>query len=238
MSMKILSVSMIALMSASAMGEVIVSDYEDLTEGFLTNSFNRTFHHNGVTYAEQNSVDGVFPDGKVFVAGGDGFDSLGDEIIVENAAFFYDEFPGFGSRNNALTFGRSFIPGDNLSLGPLSTVSMFLDTNADFASIDVGYLENGPWGGIVLHLEATLNGMVVDADTITLSNLGGRDSGAITTLMVDGGEFDSLQLFATLGDEFTAPRVIIDNLTYNTIPAPGSMAILIGSAGLMTRRRR
>ena len=229
---------MIALMSVSAMGEVIVSDYEDLTEGFLTNSFSRTFHHNGVTYAEQNSVDGVFSDGNTFVAGGDGFESLGDEIIVENAALFYDAFPGFGSRNNVLTFGRAFIPGDNLSLGPLSTVSMFLDTNADFASIDVGYLENGPWGGIVLHLEASLNGVVIDADTITLSNLGGRDSGAITTLMVDGGEFDSLQLFATLGDEFTAPRVIIDNLTYNTVPTPGSLTILLGSAGLMTRRRR
>jgi len=238
MKMSLVCIGAVALMSVSAMAEISVSNYDDLAEGFLTNAFNRAFHYNGVTYAEQNSVNGVFPDGNTFDAGGLGFNSLGDEIIVENATFFYDAFPSYGSRNNVLTFGRAFVTGDNVALGALSTVSMLLDTNADFASIDVGYMENGPWGGIELHLEASLNGVVVDADTFTVSNLGGRDNGAIREMSVGGAEFDTLQLFATLNGQFTAPRVIIDDLTVNTVPAPGSLALLIGATGLMNRRRR
>ena len=238
MKTNMICIGAVALISASAMAEISVSTYDDLTEGFMTNSFNRTFHYNGVTYAEQNSVDGIFPDGNTFDAGGLGFNSLGDEIMVENATFFYDSFPTFGSRNNVLTFGRSFVVGDNLSLGALSTVSMQLDTNANFASIDVGYMENGPWGGIEFHFEASLNGVVVDADTFIVSNLGGRDNGAIREMSVGGAEFDTLQLFATLNGQFTAPRVIIDDLTVNTVPAPASLALLLGATGLMNRRRR
>jgi len=227
-----------ALMSASAMAEISVSNYEDLTEGFLTNDFNRDFHHNGVTYTGVNNVDGVFPDGLPFFAGGIGFETLGDEIIVENATFFFDELPGFGSRNNVLTFGRAFVVGDNLSLGPLSTVTMLLDVNADFASIDVGYIENGPWGGVEFHLEASLNGVVVDSDTFIISDLGGRENGAFREMSVGGFETRSLRLFATYNGEFTAPRVIIDDLTLNSVPAPGSLALLLGATGLMSRRRR
>jgi hypothetical protein len=228
-------IGLAALVSASAMAEVSVSNYEDLSEGFLGNG---DFYYNGVTYTGQNSVDGVFPDGNTFDAGGDGVNSLGNDIIVENANFFFDEFSGFGSRRNVLTFGRSFVPGDNLSLGAMSTVTMQLDQSADFASIDVGYLENGPWGGIVFHFEASLGGVVVDADTFTVSDLGGRDNGAFEMMSVGGVEFDSLQLFATYQGQFTAPRVIIDDLTVNTIPAPGSMALLLGAGAALTRRRR
>ncbi len=231
-------ISAVALMSVSAMADISVSTYDDLTEGFQTNDFNPSFHYNGVTYFDRNNVDGVQTDGVRFVGGGAGFDSLGDTVMVENATFFYDEFPTFGSRSNGLTFGRSFVPGDNLSISRLSTVSMALDTNADFASIEIGFMENGVWGGDVMHFEATLRGVVVDSVELVISNLGGRDNAAITTLSVGGGEFDTLRLFATLGDEFTAMPMILDNLTVNTVPAPGTLALLMGTAGFMNRRRR
>lgn len=229
------SVGIVALTVGSAFADVSVSNYDDLTEGSLGSG---DFHYNGVTYTAVNSVDGVFPDGNTFVAGGDGFESLGNEYIVERATFFFDEFPDFGSRNNVLTFGRAFVPGDNLTVGPLSTLTMMLDSVADSASVDLGYFENGPWGGMVLHFEAFMNGVVVDADTLTISDLGGRDNGAVATLMVGGAEFDSLQLYATLGNDFTAPRVLMDNLTVNSVPAPSALALLLGAGGLMSRRRR
>lgn len=229
------SVGIVALTVGSAFADVSVSNYDDLTEGSLGSG---DFHYNGVTYTAVNSVDGVFPDGNTFVAGGDGFESLGNEYIVERATFFFDEFPDFGSRNNVLTFGRAFVPGDNLTIGPLSTLTMMLDSVADSASVDLGYFENGPWGGMVLHFEAFMNGVVVDADTLTISDLGGRDNGAVATLMVGGAEFDSLQLYATLGNDFTAPRVLMDNLTVNSVPAPSALALLLGAGGLMSRRRR
>lgn len=228
----------VALLSASAMAEISVSNYDDLSEGFMTNDFQRDFHYNGVTYTQINNVDGIFPDGNTFLAGGDGFESLGDEIIVENAAFFYDTVLGFGSRNNVLTFGRAFVPGDNLTLGPMSTITMALDSNADFASIDIGYLENGVWGGIEFHFEASLNGAVVGGESFVISDLGGRDNGTFRTLSISGVEFDSLNLFATYNGEFTAPRVIIDDLTLNSVPAPGAMGLLLGMGGVMSRRRR
>jgi len=224
-----------AMATGSAFADISVSNYEDLFEGSLGSA---PFHYNGVTYTDVNNVHGVFPDGNTFVPGGTAIESLGDDIIIENAAFFYDSFPSWGSRNKAMTFGRAFIPGDNLTLGAISTLTMNLDSVADFASLDIGYFENGPWGGIVFHFQALMGATVVGEDTFTISDLGGRDNGAIATMSVGGAQFDSLQLFATLGNDFTAPRVLLDDLTINTIPAPSAAALLIGAGGLASRRRR
>jgi len=222
------------MLSASAGAEVTTLNFDDFREGFLGTSF----IDNGVEFTGLNNVDGFYPDGKAFVAGGDGFDSLGNDFIAEQAGDFFDAFPGWGSRNNVLTFGRAFIPGDNLTVGPLSTMTMNLNSVADSASVEIGYFENGPWGGIVIHFEAFMGGSLVDADTLTISDLGGRDNGAVSMMSVGGGDFDSLQLYATLGNDFTAPRILIDNLSFNTVPAPGSMAMILGAGGMLIRRRR
>ncbi|CAN0598275.1 unnamed protein product, partial [Laminaria digitata] len=139
------SIALLGLIASSGnAGTLSVSNYDDLSEGFYGNSFS----YNGVNYNQVNNVDGMFPDGSTFTAGG-GVTGLGDEIIVENATLLYNDFPSFGSGPNGLTFGAAFIPGDNLSLGAISTVTMGLDQNANFASLDMAYFENGPWGGIV-----------------------------------------------------------------------------------------
>ncbi len=222
-----------ALIASAAQAGTVVSTYDDLSEGFYGSSFN----YNGVTYSDVNNVNGVFPSGDTFDAG-DGVQGLGTTIIVENAALLYNDFPGWGSADNALTFGTTYVVGDNLSLGALSTVSMALDTNADFASVDIAYYENGPWGGIQYHLEAYFEGSLVDADFFELSDLGGRDNLAFNSLSVSAAEFDSMRLYATYGSEYSGPRALLDNLTLNTVPAPGSIAVLLGTGGLMSRRRR
>lgn len=222
-----------AALAAPAMADPVVSTYEDLDEGF----YGVEFHHNGVTYKDVNSQPGVFPDGTTF-EGGDGVEGLGTEIIVENAGLLYDDFPDYGSPTNALTFGTSLVPGENLTVGALSTVTMELDQVSDFASLELAYYEHGPWGGIVYHLDALMGGQVVASDSFEIASQDGRDSIAFRTMSVDGAQFDSLHLYATFGDDYSGPRGMIDNLTINPIPAPASVMALAGLAGFVGRRRR
>jgi hypothetical protein len=212
---------MTAAFAAPAFAQLSVSTYDNLSEGFYGN----TFSHNGVTYTHVNNVHGVFPDGGTFEPGG-GVEGLGDTIMVENASVFFTDFPGWGSPNNVLTFGSSYVPGPNLSLGALSTVTMLLDSVSDFASLEMGFYENGPWGGISFHLDAFMGDLLVASDSFVISDLGGRDNPAIGMLSVGGAEFDSLRLYAMYGDEFSGPRLIMDNLTINAVPAPGALALL------------
>lgn len=217
------------MLAAGASGAVSVSTYDNLAENFYGSSFT----YNGVTYRDINTEAGVFP-------GGDTFDpsDLGDQVIVENATLLFNDFPGWGSPNNVLTFGSSFVNGPNLSLGALSTVTMDLAQPASSASIETVFYENGPWGGIVFHLDALWNGNVVASDTFTLSDLGGRDNIAFRPMSVSAPIFDQLHLFATFGGDYSGPRMMIDNLTLTSVPAPGAAAALGMGALIVARRRR
>jgi hypothetical protein len=192
-----------ATLGSAALAETVVIDYEDLTEGVQGDPLT----HMGVTYSELNNVSGVFPSGETFGPSPD------DEFIIEDAGLFYIDFPTYGSPVNSLTFGIAFVPGKNLTIGPLSTVTMGLPNPAIAASLDIGYYENGPWGGIVYHLDGLLNGQVVASDSFVISDLGGRDNPAAATLAVSGAIFDQLHLYARFGAEYSMPRAIIDDLT-------------------------
>lgn len=187
-----------------------ISTYEGFPEGFLGTSFS----DNGVSYRDANLQGGVFPDGSTFTPA-----DLGSEFIIENANFFYDSFPSYGSRKNCLTFGSAFIPGDNLSIGALSSIWMDLDQPATAAQLDIAYYENGPWGGIVYHLDGLSGGSVVASDSFVLSNLGGRDNATFSTMSIGGATFDTLHLYATFGDQYSGPRGMIDDLTLTSVPA-------------------
>ncbi len=189
----------------TALATTVVIDYEDLTEGPLGDPLT----HVGVTYHDLNGVSGVFPDGSTFDP------QPGDEFILENAGLFYTDFPDYGSPVNALTFGIAYIPGDNLTIGPLSTVTMDLAGPATEATLDLAYYENGPWGGIEFHLDAINGGQVVATTSFVISDLGGRDNPAIARLTVTGPAFTQLQLYATFGGEYSMPRAMIDDLTLN-----------------------
>lgn len=180
-----------------------VIDYEDLIEGPQGDPLS----HMGVTYHDLNDVSGVFPDGSTFDPQPD------DQFIIEDANQFYSDFPAYGSPVNALTFGIAYIPGDGLTIGPLSTVTMDLASPATQASLDLAFYENGPWGGIEFHLEGISAGQVVAATSFTISDQGGRDNPAATTLSVAGAPFNQLRLFATFGQDYSMPRAMIDNLT-------------------------
>jgi len=150
----------------------------------------------------------VFPDGSTFTPA-----DVGDQLIIEDATDFYGVHTDWGSSPNALTFGTAYVPGPNLTIGALVRVTMDLASPASAASVEIGYYENGPWGGIEIHLDALAAGTVVASDVITIANGGGRDDDTIATLSVGGATFDSLKLYATYGDQPSAPRVMMDDLT-------------------------
>ncbi len=198
-------ISVVVLLTAAstAPATTLVIDYEDLAEGAQGDPF----LHQSVTYHDLNTVGGVFPGGETFEP------QPGDEFVAENAGLFYGDFPEFGSPVNALTFGNAYIPGDNLTIGPLATVTMDLPGLATEASLDLGFYENGPWGGIVYHLDALLAGAVVASDELTIAGESDRDNPTWATLAVTGAAFDQLHLYATYGGEFSMPRGMIDDLT-------------------------
>lgn len=215
--------------AACAAAGTSVSTYDDLTEGFQGSAWT----YNGITYSNVNNQSGFYADGSPFASGDNG-----DQLIVEDATLLYNDFPGWGSANKALTFGTTFIPGQNLSIGALVTVDMDLGGVANTASLDIAYYENGPWIGIEYHLDAYRSGALVGGDTFTIAgeDPSGRDRIAFNTLGVSG-EFDSLVLYATLNGDYTAPRALVDDLTVSYVPAPGALAVL-GLGGLAASRRR
>lgn len=192
-------------------GHVHVSNYDDLSEGFLGTSFS----YDGVTYRDLNGVGGVFPDGSPVDA-----NASANEFAIENAKLLYDDFPNWGSPNNALTFGPAYVVGDNLSLGAFGSAWLDLDKPADSISFDMVFYENGPWGGIVFHLDAYRDGEVVGTDSFTIQNPNdhsGKDNIAFSSLSVSGVRFDSCHIYATFGSDYSLPRLMIDNLTINSL---------------------
>src|SRR4051812_41122542 len=86
--------SAICIFTGAASASVF-HDYEDLAEGFK----GQTFNHAGVAYRDVNHVSGFYPDGMPF-----NDTENGNEVIVERATLFYNDFPAYGSANNSLTF--------------------------------------------------------------------------------------------------------------------------------------
>ena len=188
----------------------VVSNYDDLTEGNLGTSY----HYNGVFYHDVNGIGGVFPDGSTFTAA-----DVGDLLLVEDATVFFVDFPNYGSSPNTLTFGTSFVPGPNVSIGAFVQATMDLDQPASAVSVNLAYYENGPWGGIEFHLDAYRSGSVVGSNSLTIADGGGRDNATTSNLAIAGVEFDSLKMYATYQGQPSAPRLMIDNLALT--PATG-----------------
>lgn len=202
---------MATVLASVASAAPVVIDYEDLTEGNQGDPLT----HMGVTYYDLNTVSGVFPNGEVFDPAPE------DEFMIENAGLLYLDFPDYGSPVNALTFGTAYVPGDNLTIGGLSNVTMDLAASAQSASFDLAYYERGPWGGIEFHLDALDGDTVMASDSFVIASGDGRDNPAVATMSVSGVAFDRLRFYATYGGNYSKPRAMIDDLTIEYLdPVP------------------
>lgn len=203
------------------------TNFDSLTEGFVGS----TLTDGGISFFNLNNDSGVNPDGSNFGPG-----DYGTDFIIENATLAVNDFPAFLSGPNALSFGTAFVPGDNLSINIVSTFSMSTGSVENAADMDLVYYENGPWGGIELNLYAMLNGSVVGQDSITISDLGGRDNPTGGHLSISGVNFDTLVFNAEYSNgTSTCFAGIFDNVSI--VPAPGAASVL-GLAGMVLARRR
>lgn len=224
----VLAVAAVGLWCAGAQADVF-HDYEGTAEGFLGLEWN----HDGVLYHDVNNVSGHFPGGETF----DVPDESRRQLIIENAELFYGDFPTYGSPVNTLTFGMAYIDGPNLTIGPLASLWMDLDELGQSAALDLGYFENGPWGGIEYHLDALRNDTVVASDSFVISDQGGRDNPAISSLSVSGAEFDQLHLYAWYDGMYSKPRGLVDDLQIVAVPEPATLVLLIAAGTMIVRRR-
>ena len=221
----------IGLISMSA-GLALAGGYtgfENLSEGFAGSSFS----DGGITFFDMNNDSGLNPDGSTYGPG-----EYGTDFIIENATLAINDFPGTLSGTNVLSWGTSFIAGDNLSINILSTFSMTTGQLETDASLDLLYFENGPWGGITIEMLAMRDGLLVNSDSILISDLGGRDNLIGDQLSVSGVAFDTLTINARFDDgTSTVFAGLIDNVSIT--PAPGTAGLLIAAgAGTLPRRRR
>lgn len=218
---------MVAAGALSGVAGANVADFDAETEGFKGSSFTS----GGITFFDLNTHSGMNVDGSSFMAG-----DYGTNLIVERAILLANDFPGQVSSPNVLGWGNAFVPGDSLTVNIFSDLKMTTGAVENSVSFDMFYYENGPWGGIELHLDALLDGSVVASDGFTIANGGGRDNITSTTLSIDGVSFDELRLYATLSDgTFTAMTGVLDNVSIT--PAPSGVALL-GLGGLALGRRR
>lgn len=224
---RVLTTLAVAGISTAALAGGFTS-FDSLAEGFIGPAFT----DGGITFFNLNNNSGINPDGSNFGPG-----EYGTDFIIENATFAVNDFPGFLSGPNALSFGHAFMPGDNLSINILSTFSMTTGRVENSADLDLVYYENGPWGGIQLHLRALLNGSVVGEDVIVISDLGGRDNPTGAHMSIAGVNFDTLVFTAEFANgTATAFAGIVDNV--RLVPTPGSAMLLgFGGLGLLRRRR-
>ena len=226
MSKFVIGLAGIALASGTSFGAF--ADFDAETEGFKGASFTSS----GITFYGVNGNSGMNPDGSVFEPG-----DFGTDLIVENATLAYNDFPDVLSPFNTLGFGRSFVPGDSLTINLVTEVHMTTGQVETAASLDLLYYENGPWGGIIVRLDAIKDGSVVGGDSFQISDLGGRDNLITGELSFSGVEFDTLRLHAIYPDNTpTLFASIIDNVSIT--PAPGvAMLAPMALAGLGRRRR-
>lgn len=141
-----------------------------------------------------------------------------------------DGVPYVDNLNTAL--GYPWLPSNNSFYGNFG-VFMTFDNPVDSLSFQA-WDPSGPaspfGGGMVIY--AMNNGDVVFADAFTpaWAGVGNEWYDIVAT---GGMEFDEVRV---LGNGFN-PTTIMDNISWNTVPTPGAVA-LFGIAGAFIRRRR
>lgn len=201
------------------------ANFDSDAEGFYGDSYS----NGGINFFDCNNVNGFYPDGQPFTP-----EELGTQFIIERAIVVWNDFPDYVSSPNMLNFGKSFVNGDSVTLGPIATASMSAPGSFTEGGLDLVYYENGPWGGIEVTLEAISRGSVVGSSSFIVADGGGRDNPAAMHMSVVAPPFDTMRLTAMLNGEYTTVRGLVDNV--RLVPAPGVLSV--AGLGLLAAARR
>ncbi len=191
-------------------------NFDSETEGFLGTSHD----FSGVTVFAVNQNTGVNPDGSPYGPG-----DYGDQVVIEDANLLALDFAAV-TPDNVLSFGSSFVPGDNLTINLMSQVFISPNTAVDFFGVDLFHYENGPWGGIEVIVEGSNRGTVVVSDSFVISDLGGRDSVTHTRVELSGASFDTVRIYSKNPDGSE-----MDNVTFD---APSNCLADVNGDGSVT----
>ena len=218
--MKKLIAMSIALIAGTTAAQTLNFDSE--TEGFLGTSHD----FNGVTVFAVNQNSGINPDGSTFGPG-----DYGDQVVIEDANLLANDFPAV-TPDNVLSFGSSFVNGDNLSINLMSQVFISPNTSVDYFAVDLFHYENGPWGGIEVIVEGSDRGTPVVTDSFVISDLGGRDNVVHTRVELTGASFDTVRIYSEMPDGTeTVFATVMDNMTFD---APSNCLADVNGDGAVT----
>ncbi len=210
----------VAMIAGTTAAQTLNFDSE--TEGFLGTSFD----FSGVTVFAVNQNTGVNPDGSNYGPG-----DYGDQVVIEDANLLANDFAEV-TPDNVLSFGGSFVPGDNLSINLMSQVFISPNTAVDFFGVDLFHYENGPWGGIEVIVEGSDRGSVVVSESFVISDLGGRDNVRHSRVELSGASFDTVRIYSKNPDGTESVfATVMDNITFD---APSSCLADTNGDGAVT----
>lgn len=142
--------------------------------------------------------------------------------------------PAFVSNLNAQP-GFGWLPDSNVLIG---SFGVFFEFSTDVTEFSAQVWDNAGPAGIFS------GGMlfVVENDGVEVANFfwetpvyGTAGDNWFNVITTDGMVFDRIAL---VGLAFVGPETIIDNVSFNAVPAPASAGLLVGALGLAGRRRR
>ena len=177
----------------------------------------------GTTYRIYAAVDG----GEVDAVYGDEFNNLS---IEASTSFYQHAFGNHKPPAQALIDAFGSLAYDSfVSIGRLtSTDDNMLDIGIDWTSFNAGgsiFTDNGTWFATPADAQVqAVNGRVLIAQFTVADDAEGNAGGVSGVLNLQGKDADLTNWNA-------------DGVEFNTVPAPGALALL-GLAGLASRRRR
>lgn len=197
-----------------------------LTSGSAAASVTISLGASAPTYATTLSFDEAGgPDG---LAPTDSWASIGLSSMEAGVG------PGFVGNLNAQP-GFGWLPDSNVFVGDFGVFMEFSTALTDFSA--QVWDNAGPasflGGGMVVVVEN--DGVKVGSFFWEMPIYGTAGDNWFNITAADGAEFDRVSI---LGFAFVSPQTIVDNVSFNTVPSPGSAGVLALGAGLALRRRR
>jgi len=140
-----------------------------------------------------------------------------------------------GSQNLNVANGTSFYPWAPSNRVGYGNFGIHINFSTDLTEFSAQVWDNGgnpgPFGGLYFNLRD--NGVLVGSGAFS-GPFGGVGNTWFNITTTAGTVFDEISFG---GNAFGFPETMVDNMSWNAVPAPGALALL-GLAGMVGSRRR